>query len=323
MNTDSRPTAPCLLLALALLTLPVAGTAAPDRPVVPAPDLPERTAVTLEATGHFGPGAERENSGIVKSRIWPDTFWVQNDSGDEPRVYPVTRTGEVIGAVRYDDEPGVRIGGAINVDWEDIAVDDSGQLIVADVGNNRNDRRDLALYFLPEPSPRAGRTTWKRKVFFRYPDQHLFPAPSQDFNYDCEGVFFAHGKIYFVTKHRSDPHCRLYRLDSTAPHRTHTLTFVDAFAIGGKTTGADATPDGRRLAITTYDALWVFETGPGSEGWFRGKIYWMPFKAPQVEAVCFDGPDRLLLADEEAAALYTVDFADLTRVDDLTFRPLD
>lgn len=327
MNTDTaRPRASLHRLAILLLMTVPAGSAAapvPKHPPAPAPMLPDRAAVVLEPDGALGPGADRENSGIVRSRVWPDVFWVQNDSGDEPRVYPVDRTGRVVGAARYPEATGVLIGGAVNVDWEDIAVDDAGHLIVADVGNNRNDRRDLVLYILDEPSPRAGRTTWKKKVFFRYPDQHLHPAPSQDFNYDCEGVFFAHGKVHLVTKHRSDTYCRIYRLESTAPHRTHTLTLVDAFDIGGKTTAADATPDGRRLAITTYDALWVFETGPGSDAWFRGRIYWMPFEAPQVEAVCFDGPDRLILADEEAAALYTVDFKDLTRVDSLTFRSTD
>jgi hypothetical protein len=33
--------------------------------------------------------------------------------------------------------------------------------------------------------------------------------------------------------------------------------------------------------------------------------------------------DRLILADEAAAARYTVDFKDLTRVDSLTFRSTD
>ena len=58
-------------------------------------------------------GPARENSGIVKSRHAQNVFWMQNDSGDEPRVYAIRRDGSSY----RNDEPGTLIGGAINVDW--------------------------------------------------------------------------------------------------------------------------------------------------------------------------------------------------------------
>jgi hypothetical protein len=139
----------------------------------------------------LGAGPAKEHSGIVKSRNWPNTYWMHNDSGDEPRIYPVTRNGEVVKSEREPETPGVMIAGAINVDWEDITVDDRGRVIVADVGNNRNDRRDLVLYIIPEPAPQAERTTFMKRIFFRYPEQEEFPAPENDFNYDCESKRYA------------------------------------------------------------------------------------------------------------------------------------
>lgn len=284
--------------------------------------LPDLAPVKLEAVGAFGPGAAKENSGTVKSRRIDDLYWTQNDSGDGPVVYPIHRDGSLWTSERYPEEPGVEIGGAINVDWEDIAVDDEGHLIVCDVGNNGNDRRDLVLYYVDEPSPLAGRTSYKKKVFLRYPDQSQFPAPRSDFNFDCEGVFHARGKIYLISKNRSDTFGKLYRLDAYEQGVTNTLTYLDRFDFGGKTTGADATPDARRLAVTTYDALWVFETDGLGDDYFGGKIYWLPFEAKQVEAVCFESPDSLLLGDEQAAEIYRIALADMERVDTLEFSPI-
>lgn len=292
-------------------------------PYVKSPVLPEIEPVSLKAIGSFGPGAKIENSGIVRSRSKDGLFWTINDSGDAPKVYPVRSNGSLWKSARYEEEAGIYIGGAINVDWEDIAVDNLGNLIVCDVGNNRNDRRDLVLYVLPEPSPLAGRTAYMKKIFFHYPDQALYPADRSDFNYDCEGVFCIRDNIYIVSKNRSDTLGKLYRLDSANPFESNVLTYLDAFDFGGKTTAADATIDGRRLAVTTYDALWVFEVDGATDAFFKGRIYWLPFEAPQVEAVCFEDSDTILLADESTAEIYRIEFSEMKRVDRLEFAPID
>ncbi|MEM6707957.1 MAG: hypothetical protein AAF648_04160 [Pseudomonadota bacterium] len=92
----------------------------------------------LTPTATLGSGPSRENSGVVASRRFEDAFWMIHDSGDEPRVYLVRRDGSVYGAERGTatylagsegstrdgyETPGVLVGGAIYVDWEDIALD--------------------------------------------------------------------------------------------------------------------------------------------------------------------------------------------------------
>jgi len=120
-------------------------------------DLPKVAPVNLEPLADLeGPAGSKEVSGIVASRQWPGVFWVHNDSGDEPRIYPVDRQGRMRKSARAADAPGVLIGSVINSDWEDIAVDASGHVIVADVGNNSNGRRDLALTTSSSPSRRPG-----------------------------------------------------------------------------------------------------------------------------------------------------------------------
>ncbi len=277
-------------------------------------DLSERPPLNFKLVAKLGPGPRKENSGIVKSRQYPDVFWIENDSGDEPRIYPVNRRGENYADTRYGDEQGVLIGGAINVDWEDITVDAAGHVIVADLGNNENDRRDLVLYYLNEPSPSAGRTTVRQKIFLRYPDQPSFPAPRDNFNFDCEAVFTVDNTVYLLSKDRSDAYTTLYRLDDPKPEATNVLTRLDTFDVRGQAVGADCTPDGKRLAVLTYSGIWLFERESPDESFFDGRISWAPFPKRDAEAICFADDKTLLVADESLAELYEVQISDLTRV---------
>jgi hypothetical protein len=266
----------------------------------------------------LGDGPAAEHSGIVKSRNWPDLFWMHNDSGDEPRIYPVQRNGKVEKSERDPDTPGVEIAGAINVDWEDITVDDRGRVIVADVGNNRNDRRDLVLYIVPEPAPQAERTTFVKKLFFRYPGQTTFPAPENDFNYDCEAIFTIGDAIFLCSKHRSDTLTKLYRLNPDSNEEVQTAELVDSFDVLDQATGADATPDGKRIVINTYEDLWLFEvTDP--EHPLSGPVKRLSFENDDdVEAVCFADDETLIIGAEAAGRFYEVPlsaFADYERTD--------
>jgi hypothetical protein len=255
----------------------------------------------------LGAGPATENSGIVQSRQWPDLYWMHNDSGDEPRIYPVRRDGSVYESSRYPDTPGVLIGDAINVDWEDITVDASGHIIVADSGNNGNDRRDLVLYYLAEPSPDAGRTAAMRRVFVRYPEQTEFPAPADDFNYDAEAVFTIGNAVFICTKHRSDTLTRVYRLDPQHDVEVQTLTLVDTFDVEGQATGADATAAGDKIVITAYESLWLFENVDAQRP-LSGSVRRLRFSPSDgdIEAVCFADDETLLLAAEAAKRFYEV-----------------
>lgn len=304
---------------VALLTVGRVHAAEPNQaaPVVAAAAslaIPDREPVQLEIVSKLPLGPVKENSGIVRSRRHDDLFWMHNDSGDEPRIYPIRRNGEAYRKSRESEIPGVLIGGAINVDWEDITVDDSGNVIVADLGNNRNDRRDMVLYFIPEPSPDASRSTFQRKVFVRYPDQKDFPAPKNDFNFDCEAVFTVGDTVHLLTKHRSDTFVKHYQLENPKADQTNDLTYLEKFDIQGKAVGADATPDGKRVVVITYKAIWLFERDDAAEPLFGGRIFFAPYESDQCEAVCFADDNTLLLADEKKGVLMETSISGLTRL---------
>lgn len=281
---------------------------------VPLLDAPSLAGIPRRRLGAGTPleqGPSAENSGLVASRQHPGTLWMLNDSGDEPRVYAAHRDGSVVGAPApgaaiVPPGPGVVIGGAINVDWEDIAIDASNHLIVADLGNNANTRRDLCLYYLQEPYPTSQRTTWLKRVWFRYPRQEAIPAPRDDMDYDAEGIFALGDRVFVWSKNRSDRESDLYVLDDPTEGQVHDLRFVGAFRFDGSVTGADASADGAMVAVLTYAGVWVFDRFPAADRVLDGRVRVLPVQGAQLEGVAFVDRDTLILSDELRGTLHEV-----------------
>jgi len=201
----------------------------------------------------------------------------------------------------------VLIGGLINVDWEDIALDGSGRLVIADFGNNSNGRADLALHFVPEPEPTAGRAVAERTVMFRYPDQPSLPAPRENFNFDAESIFTVGDEVFILTKHRSDTRTTMYRLAERETGRVNTLERLETFDVLGRATGADASADGLELVVLTYDRIWLFRRSSVAEPFFAGRAVSCPYRMTDgdsdSESICFtDG--GFLIADEARGRIY-------------------
>lgn len=285
-----------------------------NRNAVQAPTLPKRKRKFLKVAARLGRGPNKENSGIVKSRRYDDLFWMHNDSGNAPRIYPVRRNGKVQKSSHSSRETGVLIEGAKNVDWEDITIDADGHVIVADVGNNLNLRRDLVLYYVDEPSPLVKHTRVRKKIYVRYPDQEEFPAAKGNVNFDCEAVFTIGNQVHLLSKNRSNRLTSLYRLDKPRTDNINILTRIGSFDIQGKVVGADASADGKRLVVLTYRAIWLFERENDWSDFFRGRIFWMPYRSLQMEAVCFADKETLILGDEFRGTLHEVRISELTRV---------
>jgi hypothetical protein len=263
-----------LLLAFASHLVPLF---AADTPAVSRLTLPERKPLTLKHVGKLNrTGAGIECSGLVRSRQHDDLFWSINDSGNPPRIYPLRRHGEDFPPAAGESSPGVLVEGVQNVDWEDLTLDADGRLIVADVGNNLNQRQDLTLYVFAEPSPTVARVTPAQRLVVRFPDQTQFPPPKEN--------------------------------------QPNVLTLVDRFDPLGMVTAANATRDGKRLAVITYQSVWLFERDTLDQPFFSARIRWAPFVSAQMESVCFADDQTLLLADELLGQLYEVSVNDLTQV---------
>jgi len=259
--------------------------------------LPEKEPVELRPYATINFPAINEASGLVKSQLWKDVFWIHNDSGDEPRIFPINDDGSIIKPSWMKDYAGIRIPDAVNVDWESIATDDRGNLYIGDIGNNSSTRRDLCIYVVEEPYPFQTVTTCvSKRIPFYYSDQKIIPPKKE--NFDAEAMFWRDGKLYILTKHRSDRYTKLYRLDSMSSFEKNSATLIGQFNIQGQVSGADISPDGMKLVVLTYNAVWMFEVDKKSDDFFKGRISWLPIKAGYVEAICLDGK-KIIIASEE------------------------
>lgn len=268
--------------------------------------------LALTPSAHFDVKKIEECSALEKSARHPNAYWTLSDSGCAPVVFALRETGEIVmpAAARGNYE-GIRVTGTRNVDWECLALDDQGNLVIGDVGNNLSNRRNLCFYVVPEPSPTSDVVTaHRRKVSFYYPSQNEFPARSR--NYDCEACFALNGQIYFFTKHWSDTETVLWRVDP-AIESYQAAVPVARFDARGMVTDAALSPARRRLAVLTYHGVWVFEL-PEADAF--GKIdetrffthapaHFRRVAAPkdfwQIEGVAFADEDSLLIASEQGA----------------------
>jgi len=244
----------------------------------------------LKPDGRMDEALVPECSGLVQSLRYNGVFWALSDSRGPQTIVPVTANGKL---ARGWSGP-VRVEGWKNYDWEDLALDGEGNLIIADVGNNLGTRQQLMLHFVREPKPGAKSVKPSRTLRVHFEDQK---TASPD--YDCEAVFVAGGRVYVLTKHRTDNKTRLYRLVGESTKSSNPLRLVDSFDIGGMVTAADTSPDGKRVAVLTYTALWVFDYDARSGSIFRSGIRKLPIFAWQAEAVAFDGNNSVVIGNEE------------------------
>ncbi|MCH6258284.1 hypothetical protein MLD52_17110 [Puniceicoccaceae bacterium K14] len=252
----------------------------------------------LEAYAKFQSKEINESSGFVKSRTLANTYWTHNDSGDFARIFAVTRDGQTIQPEwDADSYKGLKIGDAINIDWEELAMDSNGNLYIGAFGNNANTRKDLAVYKIREPNPIEQNSTRTLKTIpFAYPDQTAFPPSKR--NFDCEAFFVSNEKLYFLTKHRSDTSTKLYRLDTEDSDSINELTYINDFEIGAQVTGADSSPDGSKIAVLTYKSIWVFHKPESSDNYLNGEAFRLKIKAGQCEAICWDDEETLIVTNE-------------------------
>ena len=265
-----------------------------------------RTPKSVVITGML-PNILGESSGIATSRRFAGVLWTHNDSGDEPVIYAIDKTGRVLASFV--------VTGAQLDDWEDIAImncpDRERQhldcLYIADTGDNLARRAFVTVYVVPEPDPtaaggsRAARTeptSWIRVV---YPDGA----------HDVEAMSVSpEGEILFFTKGRSGP-IQAYAVSRSAAldhvwessdpvTATHigSLSFGPMRFLGRLVTGAAHAPNGNEIVLRTYTELHFYErTASGrlevsAEPCFFGAI------EPQGEAVDFLDDARVILTSE-------------------------
>lgn len=275
----------CVVVLVCLAAL--AGCVAPDRSTsgeVPC-TRPEPMGVL--------PAELAEASGLAASRRHPGVLWLHNDSGSDPEVFAVDSTGAVLGRVR--------VTGAENVDWEDIALGPcpAGEcLYIADTGDNNERREAVAVYRVPEPDPADTATLPAERFRLRFPD-----GPR-----DAEALFVTpdtpDARVYLVSKGRTSP-VTVYRAPTPLPADTVALLepvarLTDEAPFGLlHVTGAGATPDGRHVVIRTYVNLRLYRLDDGRLSPIGDPVDLHLLGEPQGEGVDIRADGTVWLASEE------------------------
>lgn len=142
------------------------------------------------------PKAEIESQELVElsgvAPAGPGQYWGVNDSGHPPVLFRFDERGQILEKVP--------IPGAQNADWEALTDDATGNIYVADVGDNARRRGKYTIYVLPAENFSQVRGV----ILFEYED---------GVSRDCEAVFAFEDVLYLISKRKFGEKAEVFRID--------------------------------------------------------------------------------------------------------------
>jgi hypothetical protein len=235
--------------------------------------------------GRVADPAVVEASGLVASDALPGVWWIHNDSGGNPELHAITKTGRNLGVFPIE--------GATATDWEDLAIGPGPKrrsyLYVGDIGDNAATRSHVTVYRVPEPAarPQGNRAPLRGAVALdlQYPNG---PA-------DAEALFVdpRTGDLYVITKGWNAPvsHVLRARSKQLKPGAPITLDEVASIPTDATlVTGAAISPDGALILVRTYRGILAFQRAKRADvasAFVAGGCDAPYQEEPQGEAVAF------------------------------------
>jgi len=184
------------------------------------------------------PEKVKETSGLL---FLDGKIITHNDSGDAANLYEID---SLSGAILRT----VSISNATNVDWEDLAENDT-HIFIADIGNNNGNREDLKIYTILKSDFKESNTVSAETISFSYEDQTAFSNQPNSSNFDAEGIVIYENQILIFTKNWADLKTNVYKIPLTAG--SHVASKISSANIQGLITSATYTED--RFFLTGYD----------------------------------------------------------------------
>lgn len=194
-----------------------------------------------------------ESSGLAASKCQTDVIWTHNDSGDGPYIFAINEKGEDLGTWR--------VAGATNKDWEDISErrepDGKCYVYIGEIGNNKLEREELAVYKVLEPTVNDQTKNSTRNepletepafvLRFKYPDSRQ--------NAETLLVHPITGEIYVLSKSMDEP-SGVYKLRPEFGESVQIASLISKVTVpavpNGLLTGGDISGDGRHVALCDY-----------------------------------------------------------------------
>lgn len=227
-----------------------------------------------------------ESSGLSEISGETGLFLTHGDSFSPSKLYLFRYTDGKIGD--YLDIP---VKGACQCDWEDLAVGADGRIYLADIGDNLRIRAEKYIYMFDGKKIVSSETAFvegKWIVRCRMDGKTVYA--------DTEALFVYKEKFYLITKNRGE--ALIFEADPKEGRR------IDAPAIGSfhadsEITSADIDADGQRLAILSYDYLYIVDISDGLTDLSDKILRIFSLDCGQCEGVCFTADGGLAVNNED------------------------
>lgn len=165
-----------------------------------------------------------ETSGLL---FLDDKLISHNDSGNDAILYEMDINSlEILRTVT--------ITNASNVDWEDIAQDET-HIYIGDFGNNNGSRRDLAIYKVAKNDFRQQTEVEAELILFAFEDQTNFDE-STNTDWDAEALIVLEDSLVIFTKQWVSKNSSSYTIPKIAGE--HLAVKKNDYPINGLVTGA-------------------------------------------------------------------------------------
>ena len=225
------------------------------------------------------PSAVEETSGLL---FLDGKIITNNDGGDAANLYEIdSLTGNLLRTIN--------INNATNIDWEDLA-DDETYIYIGDFGNNNGTRTDLKIYKILKSDFKNSTQVSSEIISFSYEDQTNFNS-SNTHNFDAEAFVIYEDSILIFTKNRGNFKTNVYKIPKSIGN--HTAVKVSSANVDGLITGANYNGN---FLLCGYDGDLIpfliqisFDRAPGddifSSGYTKESLITQLGQGSQVEAI--------------------------------------
>ncbi|NRB42095.1 MAG: hypothetical protein HRU20_27100 [Pseudomonadales bacterium] len=240
------------------------------------------------------PKTLNESSGLVFSSTG---IWSINDSGGKAVLYRLSPELEHL----FDQ---IALPSLHNHDWEALTANDE-YIYIADTGNNKGNRENLALYKVDMQALNAGHDAPPQRLAFSYLGYQAGSYKMHKHNFDCEAIAWVDDAVWLFSKNWQNLNSEVYQLNPTKNEQQ--LEAIQTLPVKGLITGASYNAQKKVMALLGYSKpslfghsfIWFAPVEDGKLNWQLASRHVLPRYA-QWEAITWLDDDQLLISAEQS-----------------------
>lgn len=241
-----------------------------------------------------------EISGAI---YWNGYLWVINDGGNGAYLY-------ALDTVDFKIQKRILIENAVNVDWEDIAQNDT-DILIGDIGNNNGSREFIQIYKVPKSHilEKLGKSEFSvsaKVISAQYVHKPTGKLKKRAHNFDAEALVAIKDKIFIISKNWTGGMANVYMIDTSCT--IHPLTPKITLQTDFLVTGADYLDDNIYLCgyfiNESIEKVFMARVKPSfkNDTWtVKSLISFVPITR-QVESIALLPNNRVFIAFERLKA---------------------